>query len=55
MASPRGSVNTDQYIAFPLGRENKSIFALGREALVTSVRRTYIDLCLAMSFGELKR
>lgn len=41
------------YIAFPLGRENISIFELGEKALITSVRMTYIITQLVMSFGEL--
>lgn len=53
IVSPKASTNTDQYIAFPLGRENINIFELGGKALITSVRMTYIITQLVMSFGEL--
>lgn len=53
IVSSKGSFNTDQYIAFPLGRENKNIFELGGKAIIISVRMIYIDTQLMISSGEL--
>lgn len=55
MVSSKERASIDHCMVFPLGRQNKSIFALGREALASSVRLAYVDTPPAMSFRTFKR